>query len=62
MLIHFVMAGGKHPYGNDMRIILKNLVKVVPQLIISDLELQDLITWMLLYEPIERPSIQQVMT
>ncbi|GJQ71228.1 hypothetical protein Trydic_g10971 [Trypoxylus dichotomus] len=62
MLVHFLMTAGKHPYGDDMRIILKNLDKAVPQLSASDLELQDLITWMLLYEPIERPTIQQVVT
>lgn len=62
MLVHFLMTAGKHPYGDDMRIILKNLDKAVPQLSANDLELQDLITWMLLYEPIERPTIQQVVT
>lgn len=62
MLVHFLMTAGKHPYGDDMRIILKNLDKAVPHLSASDLELQDLITWMLLYEPIERPTIQQVVT
>ncbi|XP_022915943.2 uncharacterized protein [Onthophagus taurus] len=62
MLIHFLMTAGKHPYGDDMRVILKNLDKAVPQLSAKNLELSDLITWMLLYEPVERPTIQQVVT
>lgn len=61
MLIHFILTGGQHAYGDDTRDILKNLEKASPQLKTSDLELQDILTWMLLLYPVERPTIYQVL-
>lgn len=62
MLIHFIFTGGTHVYGADTKEILKNLENATPQLICTELELQDLLTWMLLYYPQERPTIQQVLS
>lgn len=60
MLIHFIITAGKHVYGDDTREILKNLEKAVPKFSTTDLELQDLLTWMLMFFPNERPTVQQV--
>lgn len=60
--MHFIFTGGTHAYGVETKDILKNLERGVPQLVCNDLELQDLLTWMLLYYPIERPTIQQVLS
>lgn len=62
MLIHFIMTGGIHAFGVETKEILKNLEKAIPKLICNDIELQDLLTWMLLVYPSERPIIQQVLS
>lgn len=62
MLVHFVLTAGKHPYGEQMAEILKNLEKSLPQLVTNDMDLHDLITWMLLHEPGDRPTINQVLS
>lgn len=62
MLTHFILTEGTHAYGEDTKKILKNLEKAIPQLKSTDLELKDLLTWMLLYYPNERPTIQQALS
>ncbi|KAF5272143.1 hypothetical protein FQA39_LY01225 [Lamprigera yunnana] len=62
MLVHFILTAGKHPYGESMQDILRNLEKAMPQLITNNIDLHDLISWMLLYEPGERPTINQVLS
>lgn len=62
MLLHFILTCGKHPYGDNAHEILMNLEKANPVLSIDSLDLQDLITWMLLYDPKERPTISQVLS
>lgn len=62
MLIHFILTAGKHPYGENMQEILKNLERAMPQLITNNIDLHDLISWMLLYDPTERPTINQVLS
>lgn len=62
MLMHFIFTGGTHAYGVEAKDILKNLEKSLPQLACNDLEMQDLLTWMLLFFPAERPNIQQVLS
>lgn len=57
-----MLTAGKHPYGETMQDILKNLERAIPQLITTDVDLHDLISWMLLYEPGERPSINQALS
>lgn len=60
MLIHFVLTVGKHPYGTTVSEIIKHLERGLPHLLTNDVDLHDLISWMLLYEPNERPTINQV--
>lgn len=62
MLIHFILTSGKHPYGENMQDIIKNLEEALPQLHTHDVDLHDLMSWMLLYEPQERPIINQVLS
>lgn len=42
--------------------IIRNLEKSLPQLVTKDMDLHDLITWVLLQEPGERPTINQVLS
>ncbi|CAH0555981.1 unnamed protein product [Brassicogethes aeneus] len=63
MLIYFILSCGVHPYGSDVMIILKNLEKAIlnlPQSI--DVLLVDIVTWMMMYDPNERPTIEQVLS
>lgn len=62
MLLHFILTDGKHPYGEEAGEILTNLEKATPQISTCDMDLQDLITWMLLYDPKDRPTISQVLS
>lgn len=62
MLVHFILTAGKHPFGGEMKEITRNLQKASPTILSNDLDLQDLITWMLLYDPLERPTILQVLS
>ncbi|XP_017777099.1 PREDICTED: uncharacterized protein LOC108563053 [Nicrophorus vespilloides] len=62
MLVHFAMNYGAHPFGKDVPDILKNLEKATAHILSKDMELYDLLTWMLLGEPGERPTIHQVLS
>lgn len=62
MLLHFILTNGKHVYGEEAGEIMANLEKAAPQISTCDVDLQDLITWMLLYDPKERPTISQVLS
>lgn len=61
MLAHFILNNRKHAYGDETKEILRNLEKSTPKLLTNDVDQQDLITWMLLYEPNDRPTIAQVL-
>ncbi|XP_069686477.1 uncharacterized protein [Periplaneta americana] len=60
MLIHFILTGGLHPFGAYARDIIDNIAKGSPSLGTSGCEVNDLISWMLVYEPYERPVIADI--
>ncbi|XP_031349302.1 uncharacterized protein LOC116175370 isoform X1 [Photinus pyralis] len=61
MIVHFIFSAGKHPFGETMDEILRNLEDALPRILTNNIDLQDLISWMLLYDPGDRPSINQVL-
>ena len=60
MLVHFIISGGLHPYGLYNTEILKHVAKGSPSLKTVGCEINDLISWMLVYEPLQRPTIDDV--
>ncbi|XP_066252974.1 uncharacterized protein [Euwallacea similis] len=66
MLIYFIVSGGEHPFGTDITTILKNLEKasfaLPPARDVKNQILADLVSWMLMYEPNDRPHIKQVLS
>ncbi|XP_012274842.1 uncharacterized protein LOC105696721 [Orussus abietinus] len=62
MVVHFILTGGLHPYGTQSEDILENIVRGCPRVQNQGCEVVDLVSWMLLYDPLERPSIEQVLT
>ncbi|XP_066145223.1 uncharacterized protein [Euwallacea fornicatus] len=66
MLIYFIVSGGEHPFGSDITTILKNLEKasfvLPPARDAKNQILADLVSWMLMYEPNDRPHIKQVLS
>lgn len=62
MLVHFVLSGGLHPFGILAEDIVENLVRGTPRLSVIGIEIEDLLTWMLLFEGTERPTINQIIS
>lgn len=63
MMIYFILTGGTHPYGSNLIVILKNLETGLLNLPkIYDLLFLDLVKWMIMYDPNERPQINQVLS
>lgn len=62
MLVHFVLTGGLHPFGIITDDILDNLLRGTPRLGVTGCELDDLISWMLVFESRDRPNIDQVLS
>lgn len=62
MIIHFILTGGLHPYGSQIGDILENISKGRPKIQTQGCEIIDLISWMLVHDPLGRPSINQVLT
>lgn len=62
MLVHFVLTGGLHPFGIVTDDILDNLLQGAPRLGVNGCELDDLISWMLVFESTDRPTIDQVLS
>nr|CAD7402246.1 unnamed protein product [Timema cristinae] len=60
MLTHFILTGGLHPFGAVTDDILNNIMKGTSSLRTSGCEVNDLISWMLVYEPRNRPNIRNV--
>ncbi|CAG2055402.1 unnamed protein product [Timema podura] len=60
MLTHFILTGGLHPFGAVTDDILNNIMKGTSSLRTSGCEVNDLISWMLVYEPRNRPNIRIV--
>lgn len=56
MLIHFILTGGQHPFGQQVKEIVDNLVIGKWNLITSDSDVDDLISWMLIFLPENRPQ------
>ncbi|ERL94196.1 hypothetical protein D910_11477 [Dendroctonus ponderosae] len=66
MLIYFIVSYGVHPFGHEISMILKNLEKATFRHPSSrDTQNQifaDLVSWMLMYEPNDRPQMTQVLS
>lgn len=66
MLIYFIVSYGVHPFGHEINLILKNLEKATFSHPSSrDTQNQifaDLVSWMLMYEPNDRPQMTQVLS
>lgn len=62
MIVHFILTGGLHPFGTRSNDILENILRDNPRIQHGDSEIEDLILWMLMYDPDDRPSIGQVLT
>lgn len=62
MLLHFVLSGGLHPFGILAEDIVENLVRGTPRLSIMGVEIEDLVTWMLLFEAADRPNVNQIIS
>ncbi|XP_063921986.1 uncharacterized protein LOC135136562 isoform X3 [Zophobas morio] len=62
MLTYFVLTHGKHPFGDDTEEILKNIQRGIPKLNARNLDLRDLLLWMMLNDFNERPNIEQVLS
>lgn len=60
MLIHFVLSGGQHPFGQQVKEIVDNLIMGKWNLVTSDNNADDLISWMLIFIPENRPSIPAI--
>lgn len=61
MLTYFILSCGKHPFGEETEEILKNIQKGVPKLTVRNLDMKDLLLWMMLNDANERPDIEQVL-
>jgi hypothetical protein len=62
MLTYFILTYGKHPFGDDTEEILKNIQRGIPKLNARNLDLRDLLLWMMLNDSNERPNIEQVLS
>ncbi|RZC41499.1 uncharacterized protein BDFB_001381 [Asbolus verrucosus] len=62
MLIYYMLTYGKHPFGDDTEEILKNIKRGIPKLNARNLDLRDLLLWMMLNDFNERPNIEQVLS
>lgn len=66
MLIYFVISGGEHPFGSEVTTILKNLEKgsftLPPPREAKNQIFADLVSWMMMHEPNDRPQIKQVLS
>ncbi|XP_046746473.1 uncharacterized protein LOC124411423 [Diprion similis] len=62
MVVHFILTGGLHPYGTQTSDILDNIRRGYPTIQCQGCEIVDLISWMLVIDPLDRPSINQVLT
>nr|XP_046481034.1 uncharacterized protein LOC124218539 [Neodiprion pinetum] len=62
MVVHFILTGGLHPYGIQTSDILDNIRRGYPTIQCQGCEIVDLISWMLVIDPLDRPSINQVLT
>lgn len=60
MLIHFILSGGQHPFGQQVKEIVDNLIVGKRNLVTSDNDADDLISWMLVFLPENRPSVPAV--
>lgn len=60
MLIHFVLTGGQHPFGQQVKEIVDNLMIGKWKLNTSDSDVDDLISWMLIFVAENRPKIAAI--
>ncbi|XP_044260076.1 uncharacterized protein LOC123008358 isoform X2 [Tribolium madens] len=61
MLIYYMLSYGKHPFGCDTDEILKNIQGGILQLNMKNLDMKDLLLWMMSNDINERPNIEQVL-
>lgn len=58
MLMHYILTGGLHPFGGDSPSILENLLAGIPALHTTiSCDVNDLLSWMLVHSPLDRPNI-----
>ncbi|XP_076253408.1 uncharacterized protein LOC143191856 isoform X2 [Rhynchophorus ferrugineus] len=66
MLLYYIISGGVHPFGLDIETIVKNFEKYTmafpPSRFSKNQIVADLLSWMLMYEPSDRPNIKQVLS
>lgn len=60
MLIHFILSGGQHPFGQQVKEIVDNLIVGKWSLVTTDNNAEDLISWMLVFLPECRPTIPAI--
>lgn len=61
MLIHYILTGGAHPFGETIYDIEINIARGWPKWKDIGSEANHLIGWMLANEPRERPSINTIL-
>lgn len=62
ILMHYVLTGGLHPFGSDSASIFENLLGGLPALHTTiSCEVNDLLSWMLVHSPFDRPNINVVL-
>ncbi|GLH03818.1 uncharacterized protein GBIM_09660, partial [Gryllus bimaculatus] len=62
MMIHFIMTGGLHPFGAEAYEIIENVCKGRIKLKTTSCEVNDLISWMMVFDPKNRPTIADIMS
>lgn len=62
MIVHFILTGGLHCYGAQTSDILENISRGYPTIQCQDCEIVDLVSWMLVSKPQDRPSVSQLLT
>ncbi|XP_048507813.1 uncharacterized protein LOC110117227 [Athalia rosae] len=62
MMVHFILTGGLHPFGTQTGEIIESIIKGYPRIQYDDCEISDLMSWMLVFDPVDRPSINQILT
>ncbi|XP_049963396.1 serine/threonine-protein kinase/endoribonuclease IRE2-like [Schistocerca serialis cubense] len=60
MVVHFILTGGNHPFGTEASQIVQNIRRGFNSPATTNCEANDLISWMVLQNPGQRPSIEKV--
>ncbi|XP_049858628.1 serine/threonine-protein kinase/endoribonuclease IRE2-like [Schistocerca gregaria] len=60
MVVHFILTGGNHPFGTEASQIVQNIRRGFNAPATTNCEANDLISWMVLQNPGQRPSVEKV--